>query len=69
MIQIDSVVNKNATLVTEASAASRNLTGQAEALVRSVSIFQLPDEAAPPHAARPAAQPSGQRLALLAGAR
>jgi methyl-accepting chemotaxis protein len=61
MIQIDTGVHRNATLVTEASAASRNLTGQAEALVRSVSSFRLPGATREHEPAR-GALPPGRRL-------
>jgi len=42
--QMDAVVQKNAALVSRASAAARGLNGQASGLVQSVETFRLPHE-------------------------
>ena len=51
MVQMDQVTQSNAALVEEAAAAAQALEAQAQALVRTASVFRL--------------EPQGQQLALL----
>jgi len=72
--QMDQVTQQNAALVEQSAAAAESLKGQAQQLVRTVSVFRLPGgpqvgpgDLAPPAAPAPAAAHPGAKRARPSG--